>query len=204
MTSRRTFLASLAAATTLRGAETQALLDDTRFERGLGVLKSRAGVRNPAGTISPSNSSRKPVWSAAQWYSHFNLAAAKRQMLSSGSSRFFDGAKAVTFGVRTSPEADLILALNGHAEYGDHAPAQGQPWPHLLVEQSLTHSPKLPALKCRPLPCPIPPAEIAGLPFTGLGRASPHRAVPPLCDDSERQPCVCGLRRLSVVRRAHV
>lgn len=142
MTTRRTFLAALAAAA-IRGAEPLPLIDDTRFERGLSVLKATAGVRIPAGDIAPFGATRKPVWTAAQWYSHFNLAEAKRVRLPTGSSRFFDGAKEVTFGAASSREADIILALNGRKEYGDRAPAAGEPWPHLLVEQNLTNRPKM-------------------------------------------------------------
>ena len=115
------------------------------------VWQATPGVHKLAGEIKPPGAPGEPVWTAAQWYSHFNLADAKRAPLRSGSSRFFDGAKAVTFGVAGSPEADVIFALDGHKEYGDRAPEEGDPWPHLLVEQELTHHPVLPALQSVPL-----------------------------------------------------
>lgn len=150
LTTRRTFLAGLAGATLLRGAGTRPLIEDTRFDRGMKVWQPTAGVHNLAGTIKPPGASGEPVWGAAQWYSHFNLADAKREILPSGSSRFFDGAKAVTFGAAGSPEADVIFALDGHKEYGDHAPEKGDPWPHLLVEQELAQHPVLPGLQSVP------------------------------------------------------
>jgi len=150
MISRRTFAAGLAGAPLLPGAETLTLIADPRFERGLKVWQPTAGVHNPAGMIQPPGASRGPVWGAAQWYSHFNLAHAKREALPSGSSRFFDGAKAVTFGVAGSPEADAVFALDGCKEYGDRAPEKGDPWPHLLMEQELTNHPYWSALQSVP------------------------------------------------------
>jgi hypothetical protein len=145
--SRRAFVAALAVETGLRPT---ALLADPRFERGLRVWKPAPGSKKEEGTIRPPSASGEPVWGLAQWYSRFTLADARREPLPSGSSRYFDGAKAVTFGAAGSAEADIILALNGHAEYGEHAPAQGDPWPHLLVEQPLVEHPAMAALESVP------------------------------------------------------
>jgi hypothetical protein len=108
------------------------------------------GVHAFAGTIKPQGAAGEPVWGAAQWYSHFNLANAPHQVLVSGSSRFFDGAKAVTFGSPASQDTDIILAVNGHKEYGEHAPEKGDAWVHLLMEQELASHPILPALHAVP------------------------------------------------------
>lgn len=149
-TTRRTFLASVAGASLLRGANSQPLIEDARFQRGLKVWQPTPGAHTLAGTIKPAGASGEPVWGVAQWYSHFNLVDAKRELLPSGSSRFFDGAKAVTFGAPGSPEADVIFALDGHKEYGEQAPEKGDPWPHLLVEGELTSHPILPTLHVVP------------------------------------------------------
>ena len=150
MLTRRRILGLLGAGALLRAAETPSLVEDARFARGLRVLEATPGVRRPAGSIQPPGASGGPVWSAAQWYSRYNLAAARSERMPSGSTRFFDGAKAVTFGAPGSVEEDIILALNGHTEYGERAPEKGQPWPHLLVEEELTAHPRLSGLRSVP------------------------------------------------------
>jgi hypothetical protein len=144
MLTRRSFIASLAAATAARADKGPlVLVEDPQFRRGLQVLLSVPGKRVPGGDIGPWGQFSGPAWRAAQWYSHFNLADAKPEKLPSGSMRYFDGAKSVTFGAPETPDADLILSLDGKIEYGDHAPEKGQPWPHLLVEQELARHPVL-------------------------------------------------------------
>jgi len=140
----------MAGASLLRSEKPRPLIDDTRFQRGLKVWQPAPGAHTLAGTIKPAGASGEPVWGVAQWYSHFNLVNAKREIMPSGSSRFFDGAKAVTFGATGSSEADMIFALDGHKEYGEHAPEEGDPWPHLLVERELISHPILPALHAVP------------------------------------------------------
>ena len=75
------------------------------------------------------------------------LAGAEAEKLPSGAVRFFDGAKAVTFGPPGSPEADLILALDARAEYQNRVPEPGDAWPHLLVERKLLHHPAITELE---------------------------------------------------------
>ena len=147
---RRSFLYTLAGAALLRSDTAIPLIDDPRFERGLNVWLPTPGVHTLAGAIKPQGAPGQPAWGAAQWYSRFNLANAPRQVMVSGSSRFFDGAKAVTFGAPGSPEADIIFAVNGHTEYGEHAPEKGDAWVHLVMEQDLIRHPILPALHAVP------------------------------------------------------
>jgi hypothetical protein len=143
-------MASLAGAALLRADPAVSLIDDPRFQRGLKVWLPTAGVHTLAGVIKPQGAAGEPAWGAAQWFSRFNLASAPRQLLASGSSRFFDGVKAVTFGAPASPEADVIFAVNGHTEYGEHAPDNGDGWVHLVMEQDLIHHPLMPALHAVP------------------------------------------------------
>jgi hypothetical protein len=151
MTTRRLFLASLGAAAFARGVRSLSLLDDPRFARGLSVIMPTPGTRIPAGDITPAGAKEKPVWSGAQWYSHFNLGEAKRQVIESGSSVYFDGAKTVTFGAKDSREADIIFGVDGHEEYGNRAPDTGEPWPHLLAECELARHPIMPSIRAVPL-----------------------------------------------------
>jgi len=161
--SRRAWLGEIAALTGVTGllraqheVQTEArrgttpLLDDLRFQRGLRVWQPAPGKKIESGTIKPAAGVGELVWGLSQWYSHFNLAGARLELLASGSSFFSDPGMAVTFGVTGSPECDLILSLNGRAEYGDRAPAPGEAWPHLLVEQSLRRHPYLKDLRALP------------------------------------------------------
>src|SRR5262252_8250956 len=120
MLTRRLFIASVAAASAARADKgSLVLIEDPQFRRGLHVLLSVPGKRVPAGDIGPWGQFSAPTWRAAQWYSHFNLADAKPEKMASGSIRYFDGAKSVTFGAPETPDGDLILSLDGKTEYGD-------------------------------------------------------------------------------------
>ena len=125
------------------------ILQDPQFKRGFAV---RAAMVPPegkasdplyfesAGAILPYGAKDKPVWRLAQWYSHYNLLNATPERLQSGSTRFFDGAKSVTFGESGTSEADLTLALNGRTEWNDVAPSTNSAWPHLIANQALQSS----------------------------------------------------------------
>src|SRR5581483_2466256 len=108
MMRRRAFLLGMAAPTALSGAETVSLIDDAHFERGVRIWQNTPGAHKLASIIRGRDPSREPYWGIAQWYSRFTLADSKPEVLPSGSRRFFDGAKAVTFGAPGSAEADLI------------------------------------------------------------------------------------------------
>ena len=74
------------------------LLDDTRFERGFTVWDPAPGKHVARGILKPDSAEGEPVWGLAQWHSRFSLEGTEAERLSSGAVRFFDGAKAVTFG----------------------------------------------------------------------------------------------------------
>lgn len=118
-----------------------ALLDDTRWERGLIVWSPTPGRHVKQGELHPWPDRVAPEWGVAQWHSQFTLAGSKREGLSSGAVRFSDGAKAVTFGPSGADQADLILALDATGEYGERSSQPGDPWPHLLVERRLIEHP---------------------------------------------------------------
>ena len=146
---RRVFRAVLALAIAQLSCRAEAnegavkLLDDTRFERGFTVWDPAPGKHVKSGSLRPSEGRQEPVWGLAQWYSRFDLAEARPERMASGAVRFFDGAKAVTFGAANSDEADAVFALNGRTEYDGRVPRQGDPWPHLLAERSLLAHPAL-------------------------------------------------------------
>lgn len=137
---RRVFLAGLAA----RPAAAGPLVLDPKFKDGFRIWSPEPGAHREQGVLRPQGMAGPPAWGIAQWYSRFTLAGAKREVLADGSLRFFDGAKAVTF------DGDLILALNGHTEYGGRVPERGDPWPHLLIEQQFNSKPRLNQMRAVP------------------------------------------------------
>ena len=128
------------------------ILQDTRFQRGLKVLHIEPATKGTndvlngdsiAGIIRPAGAVGEPIWRAAQWYSHFNLADSQAEQLPSGSTRFFDGAKAVTFSRPGNSDADIIMAVNGWKEWGEVAPKTVGAWPNLILSQMLLDNPGL-------------------------------------------------------------
>jgi len=133
-------LVALAAGSTLGGeaqqAKSVALLDDTRFERGLIVWSPRPGRHVRQGVIGGGETNIEPVWGLAQWHSRFTLAGAAARQFPDGRRCYRDGAKEVTF-FPTDGDADISLRLDGFTEYSGRAPERGDPWPHLLLERRL-------------------------------------------------------------------
>lgn len=130
-----------------RCQEPAQLLRDPGFRLGVIVYDPAPGKLVERGTLKPLDLQSKPVWGLAQWSSRFTLADAARQPLANGVACFADAAKAVTFGQPGTPDADLTLAINASKEYGDHLRTQKDPWPHLLVQQSIEKRPAIVQLK---------------------------------------------------------
>ncbi|MBN1818635.1 MAG: hypothetical protein JW828_14835 [Sedimentisphaerales bacterium] len=126
------------------------LLRDVRFELGLTVLSPVHGKKSVVGILGEVENS-KPIWQLAQWHSRYSIAERDAEMLSDGSVRFSNTAKSITIGRGDSKHRDIILAVDSRPEYGGKLRSQGQPWPHLLVEQSIPHCPSI--------------SELAGLHF---------------------------------------
>lgn len=118
-----------------------ALLEDPTFRRGVEVLAPEGGAKKVVGTLRPWDASDPPAWSLHQWHSRFDLAQTAAERLPNGSIRYANAGKAVTFG--DAGDANLVLAVHGQEEYGRQLPAEGEAWPHLLVEQPLREHPHL-------------------------------------------------------------
>ncbi len=165
--SAMTALQSPSAISESANARTVDMLRDRRFQTGVNMLKADPTHRLNAGVLCANGKNCNPAWNGAQWYSHYNLGAASPERLSSGSIRYFDGAKAITFGKTSSPEADLILALNGRKEYNDIPPTGPAAWPHLLVSQQCVENPALPQIHS--IPFQISYRLLQAVPHRGSG-----------------------------------
>ncbi len=146
------------------------LLDDTSFQRGFTVWDPTPGKHVKNGLLRPTENEDQPAWGLAQWHSRFDLAVIHPKRLDSGAVRFFDGAKAITFGPSGNDHADAVFALDGRVEYRGRVPEKGDPWPHLLAERTLLAHPAL--------------SEISAVPFRiGCRLLRSRTSKPPGWDD---------------------
>jgi hypothetical protein len=120
-----------------------ALIDDTRFEQGFIVQAPAPGRKRRSGKLIPFDNRNEPVWRIAQWHSRFDIAQARRKIISPGVIEFADGAKSVTFDRRHPDERIITLSLSGTTEYDGKSPERGDAWPHLLLERPLLAHPSL-------------------------------------------------------------
>jgi len=119
------------------------LIRDRRFQLGFRVLDPKPGKRVFCGVLQWSAFQGTPAWDLAQWNSKYTLATVKAERLPSGAARFANAGKAVVVGSADSRDADIVMAVNGRAEYGERARRKGEPWPHLLVAQRFQRPPSL-------------------------------------------------------------
>ena len=118
------------------------LLKDRHFKNGFNVLNPIHGKYVINGQIASDGS---PItWSLAQWHSKYDITDAKPEHLPDGGVRYSNPAKSVTLHHNGS---DIILGLNSVVEYDGQLRKDGQPWPHLLIEQKITDCPNLLELK---------------------------------------------------------
>lgn len=118
------------------------LIRDPHFRGGFNLVDPKPGRRLVYGRL-PGAVNSEPVWDLDQWSSRFPLAAEPPEALANGVRRWTNAGKRVTLGEAGSAEADVSLAVNGPAEYGRQARKSGEPWVHLLVEQSFQDAPAL-------------------------------------------------------------
>lgn len=128
-----------------RGTARQ-LIRDPHFQSGFRVLAPEPGNRLVAGQLAGSANDAAPAWDLAQWSSRLPLAAEAPTTPKPGMRRWANPAKAVTAGDPGTAAADLALAVNAREEYGPRARKPGEPWVHLLVEQSFADPPSLASL----------------------------------------------------------
>ncbi len=122
------------------------LLQDPTFRQGFALLDPTPGKRVVQGELRGTAEGAKPVWDLVQWSSR-HPALGSQVRLSDGSLRYANPAKEVIIGPAGGDRSDLTLCVNGSAEYGSRARRQGEPWAHLLVEQSISRSPTVAELR---------------------------------------------------------
>ncbi len=121
--------------------EARELIRDNHFRGGFTLLEPTPGKLVPYGQLPATDPSASCVWQLAQWSTKFRLDPGPPQLLSGGAVRFANRGKSITLGRPGSSHADIALAVEGSAEYGDRARRQGEPWVHLLLGQDIADPP---------------------------------------------------------------
>ena len=111
------------------------LIDDATFQTGFSVLNPNLG--SVEGSMQYTTVHGNPKWNLSQWYSTSSLYSTTPTQLSSGSYKYADSNKAVTFGPSTSTDGHLIFAINGLNDFNQTYRAAGDPFPHLLADQRI-------------------------------------------------------------------
>lgn len=125
------------------GPPVRELIRDPHFRTGFRLIDPQPGRRVEYGRLAGLPAGIEPAWDLDQWSSRFPLAAEPPQIPKPGVQRWANPGKAVTRGDSGLAEADLSLAVNAIQEYNQRARKSGEPWVHLLVEQSFADPPTL-------------------------------------------------------------
>jgi len=111
------------------------LLRDARFNQGFKLIEPAPGKKTVVKNLQAPDVTAEPQWYLCQWNSRYCLSSAPRVVVPSGWVNYANSAKLLTFGQKTGELADLILGVDSRPEYQGVMRKNGQPWPHLLVEQ---------------------------------------------------------------------
>ncbi len=115
--------------------ETQ-LIADPGFEWGLNVLDPTSGAKQ--GSIVWQDTAVPPFWELGQWNSKTSAIDIESEVLPSGATVWQDSNKVIKMGTREGEGYDLYLGINSIHEYGGVFRVNGQPWPHLLVQERIS------------------------------------------------------------------
>ncbi len=121
--------------------DTVSILGDPAFAGGL-ALKRAGGP--PAGVLRPFGpGATTAIWELAEWGSGHMLSEADRTEQGDW-RRYANAGKKIEF-MAVDGGVSTVMDVYASAEY-DHPRKPGQPWPHLLVEQSFPDKPLLSAI----------------------------------------------------------
>lgn len=118
------------------------LIQDNHFTQGFRVIAPQHDARVIEGYLN-RNKHTEPVWDMVQWHSRYTINKAEVQELDAGARRFANEAKSITICPPGKDLSDLILLLDSRPEFEGKFRQDGQPWPHLLVEQAITNCPSM-------------------------------------------------------------
>ncbi|MBL9138127.1 MAG: hypothetical protein JNK85_19825 [Verrucomicrobiales bacterium] len=120
------------------GAAEIEFIRDARFEHGFRAIAPEAGKRRVLGFLPGVVSGGEAAWDLDQWHSRFPLGAGASTRTRSRHTHT-NLAKWVS-----TRRGVLTLGVDSRVEYENRLrTSAAEPWVHLLVEQPLTHSPRL-------------------------------------------------------------
>ena len=120
-------------------AEQVSLIADPTFARGFAVLDPTPGALVVQGNLQWDASAGPPIWQLGQWDSQSTIYGVAPTLQPSGARAYVNADKQIIAGGGPAAvESDLILTINGQSEYGGTFRGIGDPWPALLVQQSIS------------------------------------------------------------------
>ena len=127
-----------ALAVTVAGTQPVPLFEDLALDGGF-RLSAVSSTQKPveSGVVLAAEPAIPAAWRLAQWGTKFSLEGAKEEDDDSGARRLCNIAKEVIVYPGGLSGEGILLAVTGASEYGDILRKQGEPWPHLLIEQQL-------------------------------------------------------------------
>lgn len=114
------------------------LFEDLALDGGF-RLSTASSTQNPVetGTVLSAATSVPAKWRLAQWGTKCSLEGAMERHDGMGARILGNRAKEVVIDPGGLSGQGILLAVIGSAEYGDTLRKQGEPWPHLLIEQQM-------------------------------------------------------------------
>ncbi|MBI4930209.1 MAG: T9SS type A sorting domain-containing protein [Bacteroidetes bacterium] len=111
----------------------QELVQDRDFQQGFYVRDRFSGLF--AGPITCDSTLASPVWNTAEWGSQTTFLAMTPSTLPDSMCQWADNNKDFRFGTLGAEEYELYFGVNSQSEFNNIYRANGEPWPHLLIEQ---------------------------------------------------------------------
>ena len=116
------------------------LMRDVQFEKGFALTPLDPAIVQQGGgfektyvdTLDFGRGGSHPVWMIAQWQSKYSLAEAPLTSYDGGAVGYENPGKKVIL----YPDHSLWMEVDASNEY-DHPRTNGEPWPHLLIAQSI-------------------------------------------------------------------
>lgn len=117
------------------------LIEDFTFRKGLSLRGNDSFDPDRGGIIFPFHEKQgDPVWQLAEWGSDF-LLSQNDLMVKDGMKTFRNKGKSITF-QKSDGITRVQMEVKASEEY-IHPRKEGDPWPHLLLEQEFLTKPKL-------------------------------------------------------------
>jgi len=118
------------------------LFEDLNFSKGLYLSATDSRAKPVEVGVIFNDGKEKPSWRLAQWGTRYSLEGVKAESKNNALILENEGKR---FALIKDPKGGIRVELfvKGGAEYDGKLRKQGEPWPHLLIEQSIQNAPML-------------------------------------------------------------